>query len=173
MKTYPLHIDLNEPALLSSDMTFVSGDVGAYTLSVTFSEGGKPLDISPYYFSVKARRADGCTLSQGGNIVDGKAVIALNNDIYQVPGELCLELALSDSLGKYITTKIVLATVLEGIGETDETKGNTSSVYVTLLSEINNRLERATTILNSVGDIETALDTILSIQKKLIGGSAK
>ena len=188
MITYQLKIDCTELRSLVSDMEFVAGDVGAYELVFSFYNGEKRMDISDKVLSVKAKRADGVVISDSGEIKENKAYFIPENSIYSVPGDLTLEVALSDSAKNYITTIILSAKVLEGIGAPDAVAENKVSVYVTLLAQTTEKLEQAKTLLKeagahlesvkeereeSLGDIKTALLEIEAMADELIGGETE
>ncbi len=162
MITYKLKINYQDAKILQSDIEFVSGDVGAYLLECEFYDNGKRVDISGYSVALKAKRADGVILSEVGRIEENKGIISLNNDIYSVPGEVYLEIALLGNAKNYITTKIVIANVLEGLGETDETAKDKSSVYVTLLNQIKASIDSANSVLNEAKETENELKEALS-----------
>lgn len=186
MITYKLKIDCTEPRHLVSDMEFVSGDVGAYLLEFSFYNGKKRMDISDKVLSVKAKRTDGVVISDSGEIKENKAYFIPANTLYSVPGELTMEIALSDHAKNYITTTILSAKVLEGIGAPDAAAENKVSVYVTLLAQTTEKIEQAKALLadanahlesvekereESLGDIKTAILEIEAIADGLIGGS--
>lgn len=148
MITYKLKINYQDPRILTSDMEFVTGDVGAYRLEFAFYDNGRRVDVSDCILSVKARRADGRVLSDAGQITDGVGIFVPKNDIYAVPGELSLEVALADSAQNYLTAKILQAAVVEGMGETDDTAGTESSVYVTLINRVQSQLSAANQLLS-------------------------
>lgn len=178
MITYKLKIDCNEQRALVSDMEFVAGDVGAYRLEFSFYNGKERMDLSDKILTVKGKRADGVVLSDSGEIKGNKAYFTPANTFYSVPGELLLEVALSDVAKNYITTTILSATVLEGLGTPDAAAENEISVYVTLLSQLTEKLEQAKALLENVekereeslGDIKTALLEVETLADSLIGG---
>lgn len=167
MITYKLKINYQDSKILQSNIEFVSGDIRAYLLECEFYDSGKRVDVSDYSVTLKAKRADGVILSEGGKIEENKGIIALKNDIYSVPGELYLEIALLGSAKNYITTKIILANVIEGLGETDETSGNASSVYVTLLNQMKSEINALTVALAD------AKETGANIKESLLGYATK
>lgn len=142
MINYNLKINFQDEKVLSSDITFVSGDIGAYKLIFDFYDNGKKIDISDYALSVKAKRSDGVKIASAGEIQNGQAVFVPENNIYSSPGDLYLEVALCDAAGKYITAKIIIASVVEGLGETDLKGSEVPSVYVTLISNVQSKLEQ-------------------------------
>ena len=160
MITYKLKINLQDSRLLTSDMEFVSGDVGAYRLEFMFYDNGKPLDLLGKLLTVKAKRADGVILSDSGTVSEHKAVFVLKNDIYAVAGELYLEVALMDSLKNYVTTKILLANVIDGLGETSEIADNNASVYVTLLGQMKSQLDAANALLVETNQMQEETATV-------------
>ena len=149
MITYKLKINYQDSRVLTSDMEFVTGDVGAYRLEFSFYDNGARVDVSDKLLTVKAKRADGVVLSDSGSISGNTAVYVPKNEIYATGGALALEIALMDSAKNYLTTKVILANVIEGLGEPQDTAENKSSVYVTLLSEIKTRIDAANQLLTS------------------------
>ena len=143
MITYKLKINCQEPRVLVSDMEFVAGDVNAYRLEFTFYDNGEKISLSDKILTVKGKRADGTILSGSGQIEGAQATFVPANAFYAVPGELLLEIALTDSAGNYMTTKILSASVLEGLGESTEMATTNVSAYVTLLAQLANRLDSA------------------------------
>lgn len=189
MITYKLKINCQEPRVLVSDMEFVAGDVNAYRLEFTFYDNGERIDLSDKILTVKGKRADGIVLSGVGQMDGTRAVFVPANAFYAVPGELILEIALTDSAGNYTTTKILSAAVLEGLGETTEVATTNVSAYVSLLAQLTNRLNSADRVLaeskfsyeselaelqagmeTEIHEIEQALDAIIDMQNSLIGG---
>lgn len=141
MINYKLKIECQSDKVLSSDITFVSGDVKACKLTFDFFDDGVLLDIQNCVLVVRARRADGTCVEGAGEIVDGKGVFIPENNIYSIPGELRLEIALCDSAKSYITTKIITAEVVEGIGDNNEPEATEISVFVTLLNQVQSKIE--------------------------------
>ena len=142
MINYNLKINFQDEKVLSSDLTFVSGDIGAYKLIFDFYDNGKKVDISKYTLSVKTKRSDGIKIASVGEIENGQAVFIPESNVYAIPGDLYLEVALCDAAGKYLTAKIIIASVLEGLGETDVKGAETPSVYVTLLSSVQSKIDQ-------------------------------
>lgn len=143
MINYNFKIDCQGEKTLSSNMTFVSGDVGAYRLVFDFYDNGQKIDIKDYILVVRAKRADGKVISASGEIVDGKGVFVPKNSIYAIPGEVLMEIALCDSAKNYITTKIIVAEVIEGLGEGSEVQAEEVSVFVSLMSQIREKIDLA------------------------------
>ena len=143
MITYKLKINCQDPRMLVSDMEFVAGDVNAYRLEFTFYDNGERINLSDKILTVKGKRADGVILSGSGQIDGTQAAFVPANAFYAVPGELVLEIALTDSAGNYMTTKMISVTVLEGLGEPTEMATTNVSAYVTLLAQLTNRLSSA------------------------------
>ena len=147
MINYKLKIECQSDKVLSSDITFVSGDVKACKLTFDFFDDGALLDIQNCVLVVRARRADGSCVEGAGEIVDGKGVFIPENSIYAIPGELRLEIALCDSAKSYITTKIITAEVMEGIGGNNEPEATEVSVFVTLINQVQSKIEAANKLI--------------------------
>ena len=148
MINYNLKINFQDERVLSSDIVFVSGDIGAYKLNFDFYDNGKKVDVSKYALTVKAKRADGVKIASAGEIEDGKASFIPEGNIYAIPGDLYLEVALCDAAGKYLTAKVIIASVIEGLGETDVQGTQSPSVYVTLLGSLQSKIDQANQLIN-------------------------
>ena len=140
MITYKLKINYQDPRVMTSDMEFVTGDVGAYRLEFEFYDNGARVDLTDCVLTVKAKRSDGTVLADAGEIQDNLGVFVPKNDIYAVAGELRLEVALADAAKNYITAKVLLATVVEGLGDADNVAQTSASVYVTLLNRVQEQI---------------------------------
>ena len=143
MINYRLKIDFCDAKTLASDICFVSGDVKSSTLCFEFYNDGKRVDISGYTLSVRAKRADGVIVASGGKIVENTAVFTPESNFYSVPGELYIEVALCDASGRYATTKVITAEVIEGLGEAAIEGADNLNVYVTLLADVVSAKEAA------------------------------
>ena len=147
MINYKLKIETQSEKVLSSDITFVSGDVRAYKFTFDFFDGGVPIDIENCLLVVRARRADGKCIEDAGEVIDGKGVYEPQNSIFAIPGEVRLEIALCDSAKSYITAKIIIAEVIEGVGNECETGGEEISVFVTLMNQVQSKIETANKLI--------------------------
>ena len=101
MITYKLKINYQDPRVMTSDMEFVTGDVGAYRLEFEFYDNGARVDLTDCVLTVKAKRSDGTVLADAGEIQDNLGVFVPKNDIYAVAGELRFEVALADAAKNY------------------------------------------------------------------------
>jgi len=135
MINYRLKIDFSDSKTLASDICFVSGDIKSSTLYFEFFNAGKRVDISGYTLTVRAKRSDGVVVASSGKIENNTAIFTPESNIYTVPGEVYMEIALSDATGKYATTKVIIAEVIEGLGEAAIEGVDNLNVYVTLLNE--------------------------------------
>ncbi len=167
MINYRLKINFQDAKILTSDICFVSGDVKSNKLVFEFFDNGKRVDISNYTLSVKSKRSDGVVIASAGTIDENRGVFVPENSIYAVPGELYMEIALSDSSGKYITTKIIIAEVIKGLDNEAVEATDNLSIYVTLLNRVQSKIDQVNKLIE---DIEGGLDSIISIQNTLIGG---
>lgn len=147
MINYRLKINFQDAKTLTSDICFVSGDINSNTLIFEFYDEGKRVDISNYTLSVRAKRSDGVVIASAGTIKDNTAIFTPENNFYAVPGELYMEIALSDSVGRYATTKIIVASVVQGLGEAAVDGADNLSVYVTLLNEAQNKINQANELI--------------------------
>ena len=143
MINYRLKIDFLDSKTLASDICFVSGDVKSSTLYFEFYNAGKRVDISGYTLSVRAKRSDGVVVASSGKIKENTAVFTPESNMYCVPGELYMEIALTDATGKYTTTKIITAEVIEGLGEAAIEAVDNLNVYVKLVSDAISAKEEA------------------------------
>lgn len=147
MINYRLKINFQDAKVLTSDICFVSGDVNSSKLIFEFYDEGKRVDISNYTLSVRAKRSDGVVVASAGFIENNTAIFAPENNIYAVPGDLYMEIALSDASGKYATTKIIIASVVQGLGEAAIEGADNLSVYVTLLNQVQSKLDQANKLI--------------------------
>lgn len=166
MITYNLKISGQDPRVLYSDMEFVAGDVGAYRLNFTFLDNGANMALDGYALAVKVKRADGVVLSDAGEIIEDTAVYVPKNDCFATPGAIVFEIALTNSAKKYITTKIITATVLPGVGVPQDAAEDNVSVYVTLIAQIQAKLDTANALLQ---DALTAAETAESASQTAEG----
>ena len=148
MITYKLKINYQEARILNSDMEFVTGDIGAYRLEFEFYDNGSRDNLAGKLLTVRARRADGVCYASNGEIVDNIGIFVPKNNIYAVPGDLCLEIALSDSAGNYVTAKIITASVIDGIGDVANGAQDDVSIYVTLLAQIKAQIDEANKLVD-------------------------
>ncbi|MBQ3118163.1 MAG: hypothetical protein IJC10_00160 [Clostridia bacterium] len=147
MIDYKIKVNFQDEKILTSDICFVSGDVKSNRLIFEFYNNGTRVDISNYTLSVRAKRSDGVVVAGAGNIQDNAAVFVPENNFYAVPGELYMEIALSDSAGRYATTKIIVASVVQGLGEAAIEGADNLSVYVTLLNEAQSKIDQANKLI--------------------------
>ena len=145
MINYRLKIDFCDSKILASDICFVSGDIKSSTLYFEFYNKGKKVDISGYTLSVRAKRSDGVVVASSGKIYENTAVFTPESNMYCIPGELYIEIALADSSGRYATTKIITADVIEGLGEAAIEGVDDLNIYVQLLSDAVSAKEEAIT----------------------------
>lgn len=141
MINYRIKIDHQDAKTLTSDIELISGDVGAYKFCFEFYNEGKRVDISDYILIVRAKRADGKIIEGTGEISDNTAIFIPKNSVYAVPGELYIEIALSTKEKKYITTKIITAYVIQGLGSDTTVESDEISVFVTLLNQVQSSIE--------------------------------
>ncbi len=141
MINYKIKINYQDTKTLTSDIELVSGDVGAYKFSFEFYDSGARVDISDCVLVVRAKRADGKVIEGAGEIVNNQAVFVPKNSMYAVPGELYMEVALSTREKKYITTKVITAYVIAGLGDGATIESDEASVFVTLLNQVQSRID--------------------------------
>ncbi len=147
MINYRFKINFQDEKVLYSDICFVSGDVKSYNLIFEFYDQGKRVDISGYTPSIRAKRSDGVVVACAGVIKDNTAVFTPENNMYYLPGELYIEIALSDSAGRYATTKIITASVVQGLGEAAIDGADNISVYVSLLNQTQSKIDQANELI--------------------------
>ncbi|MBE7022727.1 MAG: hypothetical protein E7414_05895 [Ruminococcaceae bacterium] len=134
MITYTYKLSLQGPRTTYTDAVFTPGDVSAYRLGIVFASEGKPYDTSGCTLAVKARRADGVVVTDGGTVAgNGTVYYEVKSDVYAVPGELSLEIALCTPVGGYITTHELICRVREGHGAGDLTAENTTPILSQLI----------------------------------------
>lgn len=147
MINYRLKINFQDEKILTSDICFVSGDVKSYNLILEFYDQGKRVDISGYTPSIRAKRSDGVVVACAGVIKNNAAVFTPENNMYSSPGDLYIEIALSDSAGKYATAKIIVASVVQGLGEAAVEGADNLSVYVSLLNQVQSKIDQANELI--------------------------
>lgn len=149
MINYKLKIDCQGEKTLYSDIVFVSGDVGAYKLTVDFFDDGEGVDITNCTLVMRAKRADGSCVSVAGSVVDGNGVFVPKNSLYAIPGEVSMEIALCDDAKNYITTKIIIAEVIEGLGNKCEPEADEVSVFVALMNQVNAKITEVNKLIQA------------------------
>ena len=147
MINYKIKINFQDTKVLTSDICFVSGDVNSTRLIFEFYDDGKRVDISNYTLSVRAKRSDGTVIASAGRIENNTGIFIPESNIYAVPGDLYMEIALSDASGKYATTKIIIASVVQGLGEAAVEGADNLSVYVTLLNEAQRKIDEVNALV--------------------------
>lgn len=162
MITYHLTLKGQDPRVLYSDMEFVAGDVGAYRLIFKFFDGDTPISLAQKAVAVKIKRADGVVLSDSGEIAGDTAIFTPKNECFSVPGAVVFEVALCDSNQTHITTKIIRATVLRGVGEPEMASSDNVSVYVSLLSQAQGKIDAANALLNRANETLTATQNLVA-----------
>ena len=186
---YNIHFELTAPKETESNLEFVTGDVGAYTVRVTCTENGQKKDISHCSFAILGKRADGKVFSDAGTVEGGVAVYTFRNDFYAVPGDLAVQFLLTDALGNCLTAKIVHIHVVEGL-ESGVSAQDTGSAFTVLLSQLTDRLNQTNTALEKaqaltyqleedisalekdLGDALSAADAVISLEEAYIGGES-
>ena len=91
----------------------VAGDVRAYELFLDLGE-----DVSGAQFKVTAIRADGKVIEDIGSVKDGVATYTMASNMYSVPGELTVRLAVLHN-SSVLTDREIIFEVLEGTSEAD------------------------------------------------------
>jgi hypothetical protein len=141
MIDYKIKVNFQDAKILTSDIELISGDVGAYKFSFEFYNNGKKVDISDCILIVRTKRADGKIIEGTGEISDGKAIYVPKNNVFAIPGELYMEIALTTKEKKYITTKVITAYVIAGLGKDATTENDEVSVFVTLLNQVQSSID--------------------------------
>ncbi len=107
MITYNISIENFVNSQYDSNITFTSGDTKAYAFKFNTQQNCEIL--------VKAKRADGIVVI--GEITKPGMEYVIPNNMYAIPGQVDFEIALLNSDGGYITSKLVYAMVREGFGD--------------------------------------------------------
>jgi hypothetical protein len=144
MIKYKLKINLQDEREFHSDMVFTTGDTNAYQLHIDFVDNGQPYDVNNHILTVKAKRSDGQIIIGGNTVTGNTAVYTLPNNMYAAPGELRLEIALTDPSDGYVTTKEVIADVREGFGDEGVSADDNYPILVTLITSVNSAVTAAT-----------------------------
>ena len=92
----------------------VSGDVRAYELCLDLGK-----EVEGAVFKVTAIRADGKVIEDIGSVKNGLALYTMASNMYSVPGELTVRLAVVHDTS-VLTDREIIFNVLEGITDVDQ-----------------------------------------------------
>ena len=114
MINYNFKIELTDERSMYADIVFTSGDIRGYRLSFGFTDNSKALSLKDHTLTVKAKRADGKIIIDTGVVTDeDTAYYDVKNSMIAVSGDVSFEIALSDSMGMYVTTKELFAYLVD------------------------------------------------------------
>ena len=160
MIVYKMRLDLQSDRTEHTDIVLTSGDVKAYRLEFSFFSNGLRSDVSGYALCIRAKRADGVLVIDSGEITqDGKGVYDIKSNIYQVPGQLTLEVALATEDGCYVTTKELIMTVRQGYGSAGLSAGNTTPILARLVEQ-SAKAEQAALAANRLAEMEFSAEQL-------------
>lgn len=125
MITYNISIENFVNSQYDSNITFTSGDTKAYAFKFNTQQNCKIL--------VKAKRADGIVVI--GEITKPGMEYVIPNNMYAIPGQVDFEIALLNSDGGHITSKLVYAMVREGFGDEGIEEDDRYPVLTQLISK--------------------------------------
>ncbi|MBR5236174.1 MAG: hypothetical protein IKW06_02215 [Clostridia bacterium] len=150
MIEYKIRIDLKGPRTVDTKVELTSGDVLAYRLRFFFYDDGKPYDISSCNLIIKGKRSDSTVIADRGVAEkDGTAYYDISGSMCALAGALSLELALTNDIGAYLTTKELLLFVNEGHGD-----GELSEEDVTpLLTQMTTLINQTEVVKNDCVDV--------------------
>ena len=163
MVEYKIKIETKKEKVHYSDFVFTTGDVRAYKLIFGFAD----INTEGCSLGIKAKRADGTVVIAKSN--DCKSFV-LPCNMYNVPGEVLLEIAIYDATGGCITTKVVAATVRKGFGEEGIDADDRYPVLTSMINDVTALKLSVNDAVGELGEISAALDSIIAIQNNLMGG---
>lgn len=156
MITYNIRIELQGKRSMETEAVFTTGDVQAYRFNFIFFDGDTKLDTSGCGLIIKGKRADGTIITDQGIVTkEGQTYYDVKSSMYDVAGELWLEVALTDQSNSYITIKEILVSVRQGYGEGELAEGDVTP----LLTELDSVLRRTEELVQTT---ETAAEAAQS-----------
>lgn len=114
MNRYQATIDVSKNIEHYFDVPLFTGDSGN-TVELSFFCGGEPYPMDNVM--ITARRADGAVVFDAGSMEDNTAVFTMKNNIHSQPGQLEVQVALTDNSGAVLTSGVLHFDVLDGYKE--------------------------------------------------------
>lgn len=165
-----LNIEVTKPNVFQA-VVAKQYDMNTRFIKATFVDCGERVDIpnSPTLSVViNAQRIDGQSKGFDGEINDdGTVTVPLHSWMLELEGEVICDISVIDTVAddekKLTTTSFTLIVEKAAYGGDDITSDPQYDVLVQLISDVEFVL----------GDLDTALDSIIEIQNSLIGGGAE
>jgi hypothetical protein len=165
-----LNIEVTKPNVFQA-LVAKQYDMNTRFLKATFVDCGERIDIpnSPTLSVViNAQRIDGQAKGFDGEINDdGTVTVPLHSWMLELEGEVICDISVIDAAAdnekKLTTTSFALIVEKAAYGGDDVTSDPQYDVLVSLINDVEYVL----------GDLDTALDSIIEIQNSLIGGGAE
>ena len=114
MNKYKAKIDISKNIEVYFDVPLFTGDFGN-TIELIFHNGGEPYPMTGV--TVSAKRADGQTVFDMGSISGNTAQYTIANNMHNIPGNLDVQISLSDSTGAFLTSGFLHFSVEKGFSE--------------------------------------------------------
>lgn len=115
MNKYQAKIDISNNIEVYFDVPLFTGDIGN-TVELDFFCGGEPYPMDDVL--VTACRADGAVVFDAGSMEGNTAVFTMKNNVHSQPGQLEVQVALSNDEGDLLTSGVLHFDVLDGYKET-------------------------------------------------------
>ena len=114
MNRYKAKIDISKSIDIYFDVPLFTGDSGN-SVELSFFCGGEPYNMTGV--TVSAKRADGQTVFDMGSISGNTAQYTIANNMHNIPGNLDVQISLSDSTGAFLTSGFLHFSVEKGFSE--------------------------------------------------------
>lgn len=114
MNKYKAKIDISKNIEVYFDVPLFTGDFGN-TIELIFHNGGEPYPMTGV--TVSAKRADGQTVFDMGSISGNTAQYTIANNMHNIPGNLDVQISLTDSAGAFLTSGFLHFSVEKGFSE--------------------------------------------------------
>lgn len=114
MNKYKAKIDISKNIEAYFDVPLFTGDLGN-SVELSFFVRGEPYNMTGV--TVSAKRADGQTVFDMGSISGNTAVYTFANNMHNTPGNLDVQISLTDSTGAFLTSGFLHFSVEKGYAE--------------------------------------------------------
>ena len=114
MNRYKAKIDISKSIDIYFDVPLFTGDSGN-SVELSFFMRGEPYPMTGV--TVSAKRADGQTVFDMGSISGNTAQYTIANNMHNIPGNLDVQISLTDSAGAFLTSGFLHFSVEKGFSE--------------------------------------------------------
>lgn len=114
MNRYTAKIEISKSIEVYFDVPLFTGDSGN-SVELSFFMHGEPYNMTGV--TVSAKRADGQTVFDLGSMSGNRAVYTIANNMHNIPGNLDVQISLSDSTGAFLTSGFLHFSVEKGYSE--------------------------------------------------------